>query len=110
MAKTLSNIRKIVNTYKRVLENNRIHAKKIILYGSYAKGNPKPYSDFDIVIISDDLKRVLPLIRLELLSRLTMFVDAPLEVLGYTSDEFNKAGDTVFGQILTKTGKLVYDE
>lgn len=31
----------------------KIHPQKIILFGSYAYGNPKPESDVDILVIMD---------------------------------------------------------
>lgn len=80
----------------------------MILYGSYAKGHPKPYSDIDLVVISPDLVRFAPLKRQELLARLTIDIDAPLEVIGYTPKEFKKANNTIFGQIIHETGKLLY--
>lgn len=107
MVKKLSEIKNIVKEYKKELERHKIHTTRIILYGSYAKGNPKPYSDIDLIVVSPDLSRFPPLKRQELLARWTMDIDAPLEVFGYTPDELKRSRQTVFGQIIHSTGKVL---
>lgn len=44
-----------------------INSDKIILYGSYAKGNPREDSDIDLVVISNDFKNMNLRERLEIL-------------------------------------------
>lgn len=107
MVKSVSEIKKIAKEYRDELKKHDIRIAKMILYGSYAKGHPKPYSDIDLVIVSSDLARFAPLKRQELLAQLTMNIDAPLEVLGYTPKEFRRSSHTIFGQIIRETGKLL---
>lgn len=107
MVKSISEVKKAVNEYRDELKRHNIRITKVILYGSYAKGCPKPYSDIDLIVISKDLARFPLLKRQELLAQLTMNIDAPLEVIGYTPEELEKARDTIFGQIIHKTGKLL---
>jgi predicted nucleotidyltransferase len=107
VVKSKVEIEKIVEEYRGELERHHIRPSKILLYGSYARGNPKPYSDIDLVVISEDLRRFSPLRRQEVLAELTINIDAPLEVLGYTPKEFLRSGQTIFGQIIRKTGKLL---
>ena len=107
MVRSLSEIKKIVNAYKGELRRHNIRITKTILYGSYARGNPKPYSDIDLVVISSDLAKFPPLKRQELLARLTMDIDAPLEVIGYTPKELRNSNNTIFGQIIRETGKVL---
>jgi predicted nucleotidyltransferase len=107
MVKSISEVRKIVNEYKDELKRHNIHTAKVILYGSYAKGRPNPYSDIDLIVVSPDLAKFSPLKRQKLLAQLTMGIDAPLEVIGYTPKEFKKADTTIFGQTIHKTGKLL---
>lgn len=104
MVKSISEIRKVVKEYKDELKRHNIRVTKMILYGSYARGNPKPYSDIDLIVISPDLIRFSPLKRQELLGQLTMNINAPLEVIGYTPEEIRGANHTIFGQIIRKTG------
>ena len=107
MVRSISEIKKVAKEYKKELKRHNIHVSRVILYGSYAKGNPKPYSDIDLVVISSDLSRYPPLRRQELLAELTMNIDAHLEVIGYTPKEMSKSGATIFGQILHETGRIL---
>ena len=108
MVKNIFEIRKIAQEYKDELRRHNIRVTKLILYGSYAKGNPKPCSDIDLIIISPDLARFNPLRRQELLAQLTMNIDAPLEIIGYTPEEIRKSKYTIFGQIIRQTGKSLH--
>lgn len=42
----------LIQQYRQVLIRAGIPVEKIILFGSYAKGNPKPWSDIDVCIVS----------------------------------------------------------
>jgi uncharacterized protein len=42
----------LIKKYYQELINANIPVEKIILFGSYAKGNPKPWSDLDICVVS----------------------------------------------------------
>ncbi len=107
MVRDISEIKRVVKEYGNELMRHNIRITKAILYGSYAKGNPRPYSDIDLIIVSPDLKRFSPLKRQELLSQLTMAIDAPLEVIGYTPEELRHSHGTIFGQIIRETGKVL---
>lgn len=107
MVNRLSKVKKIILSYTKELKRHNIRVTKTILYGSYARGKPKYYSDIDLVIVSPDLSRFNPLRRQELLAEFSMAIDAPLEVIGYTPDEFKKSHDTIFGEIIARTGKTI---
>ena len=47
-------IKKIIHQFINVLTNKGIRIDQVILYGSYASGNMKTYSDIDLAIISPD--------------------------------------------------------
>lgn len=104
MVRKFSEIKRILRDYKAELRAHGIHVKKMVLYGSYARGNPRSYSDIDVVVISPDLAQFSALKRQEFLAKHTIPVDAPLEVIGYTPEEVNKAKDSIFGQIIRETG------
>ncbi len=107
MVKSVAEIRTILKRYKSELRKDRIRVTKMVLYGSYARGKARSHSDIDVIVVSPDLKRYPLLKRQEYLAVKTMCVDAPLEVIGYTPEEFKKATHTVFGQIIHETGKSV---
>ena len=107
MVKNTSEIRTILRRYRSELKKDRVRVSKMFLYGSYANGRARPHSDIDVVVVSSDLKRYSPLKRQEYLAVKTMSVDAPLEVIGYTPEEFERSANTIFGQIIRQTGKPV---
>ena len=87
MFKRRQKIKGIVERFKQELKNLGIKAEKIILYGSYAEGNPKEYSDIDLIVISDDFQNLNLRERLEILGLAAGRVFEPIEALGYTSKE-----------------------
>ena len=107
MVKSASEIKMILRRYKSELRKDRVRVTKMLLYGSYARGKARPHSDIDVIVISPDLKRFSTLKRQEYLAVKTMYVDAPLEVIGYTPEEFKKSSHTIFGEIIHQTGKPV---
>ena len=46
---------KIVEMFKRVL-SEKLNVKKLILFGSRARGDFKESSDFDLIVVSDDFE------------------------------------------------------
>ena len=56
MFKKTRGVRRIIERYRQELKNFTINSQKIILYGSYVKGNPREDSDIDLIVISDDFK------------------------------------------------------
>ena len=109
MARGTINIDAVIKSYVGHLIAHGIEPEKIILFGSYASGNPHEWSDVDIVVISKDLEKWPPLERLEMLSVLAGSIDAPLEILGYTPDEIRKRGkDSIMWDEIQKTGKVLY--
>lgn len=50
---TKQNIKQIAKKYKLALIGNSIPVNAIYLFGSYAKGNPRPGSDIDFCVVSN---------------------------------------------------------
>ena len=50
MVKSLFEIKGILKEYKKELKRHDIRVTKIFLYGSYAHGQPKSYSDIDVIV------------------------------------------------------------
>lgn len=49
-------LKTLLEQYRKKLESENIPAIKMYLYGSYAKGKPRAWSDVDICIISPAFK------------------------------------------------------
>jgi len=90
MFKKTRDVKRIIERYRQELKNFNINSQKIILYGSYAKGNPREDSDIDLIIISDDFKDMNLRERLEILGIAAGRVFEPIEALGYTSKEIKQ--------------------
>jgi len=89
-------VNEIIARYKENLQGLGIHVKKILLYGSYAAGNPREHSDIDLIVISQDFKNMGLWDRLGLLGRARVKLRRPMEILGYTEEEFDAQGRGTF--------------
>lgn len=98
-------IRKIQPVLKVYLDElkKKIDLQKVILFGSYARGIANEDSDIDLVVLSDDFKK-MPFDK-----RLDLLIDArehplthkfAIDVFGYTPKEFAEASPlTTLGEI-----------
>ena len=86
-----------------------IKPQKIILFGSYANGNPKEDSDLDFLIIKDS---TLPsYMQNRKLRKLLSDLRIPVDIIVKTSKEFELYKD-VIGTIIypaNKFGKVIYE-
>ncbi|MCX7858166.1 MAG: nucleotidyltransferase domain-containing protein [Deltaproteobacteria bacterium] len=103
----------LLNEMVRVIVKE-INPRKIILFGSYARGNINPNSDVDLLIIDDNpfgpgrsrRKKMGALWR----SLARFFI--PIDILLYSSDEIEQWRDSknhVIAQAI-KEGRVVYEQ
>lgn len=99
----------IINEYQQRLEALGVRVKKIILYGSHAVGKPEEDSDIDLVVISDDFKNMDLWERLCLLGRARMGIKRPMEILGFTEEEFaaEPAGTFIGDEVKSKGMQVI---
>ncbi len=100
MVKTTPEINRIIEKFKIELEKYNIHSDRIILYGSYAKGNPREDSDIDLVVVSRDFEKMNLRERLEILGLAAGKVFEPIEALGYTPKEVSEKKETFLEAIM----------
>ncbi len=83
--------------------------EKIILFGSYAYGNPTPDSDLDILIIQETESR--PAERVLRISRLLRPRPFPMDILVRTPDEVTEAlaAEDPFIHEIMHRGKVLYE-
>lgn len=81
----------IVNHYIGTLKR-KIKIEGILLFGSFAWGNPTKHSDVDLVVISKDFSKYDFDGRLSLLNhaRDKISYQAAMDIIGYTPKEFSQ--------------------
>ena len=104
MPQTRRKIKKIIEQYKTILKTLGIHAQRVILYGSFAKGNPREDSDIDIVVVSNDFKKLNLRERIEVLGIASARIKEPIEARGYTPSEIKKSTPLNFLNEILKVG------
>jgi predicted nucleotidyltransferase len=106
------------NGLKKILSHfvseakKKIPVQKVILFGSYANGTPKPTSDIDVAVISPKFSRMNELERIKLLldcaHRIKCELPVDIETFGYTPEEYEKATYFDFLGVIKNTGKVIY--
>lgn len=86
-----------------------IDIKKVILFGSYIRGEQKKWSDIDLAVISDDFKKMNFHQRLVFLGLIAWHAKTTeIEALGYTVDEYKNATKLDFLGEVKRKGKIIY--
>lgn len=91
---------------RRIVEN--IKPEKIILFGSYAEGNPKKASDLDLLIVKDsNLPRYK---RGKEVRKYLRGLKIAVDLVVYTKDEIQKWSNvkTAFITTVMEKGKVLY--
>lgn len=111
MAKTISRsqVKKIVKDYIELLKQDKLPIKKVILFGSRAKGKAHRWSDIDLCVISprftDRLKALQYLLdkvhKLELKD-----IETTIEPVGYAPSNF--IDEDPLAWEIKKTGMVLY--
>jgi len=112
-----------VERFDTILDNLVVLLKssdpyKIILFGSYANGNPNENSDIDLLVILDNnhvsetyQERLNKRIRIRN-SVIDINRKVPLDILVYSKEELNiiKKNGNFFIDEIEKTGKVIYEK
>ena len=107
---TKTEIKKIIKGLVNALSENKIVVDKIILYGSYARGNPRQHSDIDIAVISRSFKgkRIID-IQGDLAKASSKYL-AVVEPIGYSTEDYRSAKmESLIGEI-KKSGIILYSK
>ena len=84
----------------------KVRVSTVILFGSYASGAVRRWSDIDVAIISPAFSGMPLWRRQELLAELLPEADVRLSPLAYSPEELSKP--TPFLREIIRTGKVVY--
>jgi predicted nucleotidyltransferase len=111
MANQKNGIKKILEQFVKETKK-RIPVEKVILFGSYAKGTAKKFSDIDIAVISNKFSRMNELERIKLLldcaHRIKHDLPVDIETFGFSLEEYDNAGYFDFLGVIKATGKIIY--
>ena len=104
MALSKAKINEIIKGFVLMLRQE-IPIKEIILFGSYAHGQPKEYSDIDIAVISDWFEGRPKIENMQYLSRIAAAYNSLIEALPFTEQEYKNLDKRSFLASIVKTGR-----
>lgn len=91
-------VKKIASNFGRAVTKEGIPIKKLIIFGSYAKGRARPESDIDICIVSpkfgkDSIKE------LQFLFKIRRGIDSRIEPFPVSWEEYKKTVSPIIFEI-----------
>lgn len=92
--------------------SKRYDIHQVIVFGSYAWGKPTQRSDLDLAVISPSFNRMNDIERLVLLNDCARSITTPrpmgIDVIGFTPQEFRRAGYYDLAGEIKERGVVVY--
>lgn len=92
--------RRLIKKYRRVLVKAGIPVKQMILFGSYAKGEARPWSDVDVCVVSPSFGKNA-FAEMVKLAKLTVTVDTMIEPHPFSPSDLNNPYDSLAQEIRT---------
>jgi predicted nucleotidyltransferase len=91
---------------------SRISPEKIVLFGSYARGENKGNSDIDILILVKNLENERKLTGLLYKELLRSDISIPIDFLAIDCDKYNKLKNKIgyIYKTIEKEGQILYGE
>ena len=90
--------KKIVKKYAQKLKEQNFPFSAIFPFGSFAQNKAGKWSDIDVAVVSDKLKKNWNKNE-ELLWKYTIGVDSRLEPIGFTKEDFADLGNPMVAEI-----------
>jgi predicted nucleotidyltransferase len=85
--------------------SQEIPIKEYVLFGSYAEGNPKEYSDIDLAVISDWFEDRPKIDNMKYLSKMAAAYNCLIEALPFTEEEYRNLDKRSFLASIIKRGR-----
>jgi predicted nucleotidyltransferase len=86
----------------------RIRVERVILFGSYAEGRPRPWSDIDLAVISPDFHGGTEADHM-LLAEVARLVTPQIEAIPYMPGDFEACDPRSFESVILTRGRVVFD-
>ncbi|MDO9399749.1 MAG: nucleotidyltransferase domain-containing protein [bacterium] len=94
-------VKKEINKYIKILKADKLPIKKIILFGSYAKGEQHEWSDIDLCIISPKFKDAFEALQYLWLKRKIFDIQYVIEPIGFSPKDFKDKYSSLVYEIKT---------
>ncbi len=91
-------LKKIIKKYGEKLKAEHYPFSAIYLFGSQVKNKANRYSDIDVAVVSDKLKKDWNKNE-DMLWEYTIDVDSRIEPIGFTQEEFNEDYNPIVAEI-----------
>lgn len=101
-------VEKVIDAFIRELRK-RIRVQRVILFGSYARGAPRPWSDIDLAVVSPDFHGGTEEDH-ALLAEVARRVTPQIEAIPYLPEDFADCDSRSFEADLLHSGKVMFDE
>ena len=101
-----SSVVRTLARFRASLEEKGISVHKMILYGSYARGNYGEDSDIDVVVLSHSFSDKDLWMRIDMLTPALIAFDEPIEAIALTPEEWEKEESLII--LYAKEGEVVY--
>ncbi|MGD0622178.1 MAG: nucleotidyltransferase domain-containing protein [Thermacetogeniaceae bacterium] len=111
MLRERATVEEIIKTYAQAINDQGIKVEKVLLFGSYARGDARSESDIDLIIVSPDFQRMPAPKRWKVLGKAAAKLMEPIEALAYTPDELslkNLSPASFLRQVLTQPETVEY--
>lgn len=106
--KRVQNINRTLSLFIGEL-SKEIRVDRVILFGSYSRGNPKDFSDIDIAVVSPDFEGGTEK-DYRILDRAARKINVLIEALPYRPEDFKNFEKGDFIDEIINTGKIIYDK
>jgi predicted nucleotidyltransferase len=96
-----------VRRYLAALPQMGVHPRRAVLYGSFARGEERQYSDIDIVVIAPEFDTVRDIELIERLWQATQYGDNRIEPMACGEVEWETDGRRPIIEIARREGVVI---
>jgi predicted nucleotidyltransferase len=100
------NVEQVVKRFVTELRK-RVRVDRVILFGSYAEGKPRPWSDIDLAVVSPDFHGGTEEDHL-LLAEVARRITPQIEALPYIPSDFADCDGRSFEADILRKGKILF--
>ena len=94
-------VKKEIERYVNILKEDNLPIKKVILFGSFAKGRQHEWSDIDLCVISTEFKDAWSALEYLWSKRKIFDIKYTIEPIGFSPKDFQDKYDSFIHEIKT---------